>query len=128
VFITLFAYAWVFDPELFPRPTFCMSFSIFNMTVTKRWGGQVIFFNQQAPYTGGTYSIFGDSKSAKGWDCFGIYFRSIKDQKRTDVYWTLMLSLWYPISICGILPAIVLVRKLRKSLKCSLGKVPLSRP
>lgn len=45
---------------------------------------------------------------------YGIYFRDTNHTvDRKHNWWTLMISLWYPIILFGILPAIFLVKKLR---------------
>ena len=43
----------------------------------------------------------------------GLYFRLIKHTDTNETWWTLMVSLWYPIIIFGILPAVYVVQKLR---------------
>lgn len=112
VFIGLYSYAWIFDPDLDP-PSFHISVCSVHMTVTKHWGGKIIFFNQEAPYTGGVYALTGDQTvKAKGCDGFGIYYRLITDTKTTDSWWTLMFSFWYPIFIFGILPTVFVVKSM----------------
>ena len=113
IFIGLYVYVWIFNPKLYP-PSFRIPLCVASMTVTKSWGGNAIFFNQNVPYTGGTISISKDLPiNVKGWDRLGVYFRLISDARRSDNWWTLMVSLWYPIIIFGILPAAYMVQKLR---------------
>jgi hypothetical protein len=45
---------------------------------------------------------------------YGIFFCDISHSLDKDkTWWTLMINLWYPIIIFAILPAILLVKKLR---------------
>jgi hypothetical protein len=85
-----------------------------------RWNGNLIFFNQKSPYVGGITSLTGSNwhstneVSEKGFDAYGIYFCLFKDAHRPNTNrWTLMISLWYPIILFGILPAIYAIKKLR---------------
>jgi len=69
---------------------------------------------EQQESFGGTIGFAGDKTvSEKGWDGCGIYFRIVKDTKKTDNWWTFMVSLWYPVIIFGVLPAVYVVQKLR---------------
>ena len=123
LFIGLYSYAWIVDPDLHSSSS---EISVGNarLTVTKLWGGQLILFNQEAPYTGGIYAMSGDKTvSAKGWDGFGIYFRLIKDTKMVGSWWTLMISLWYPVIIFAILPVTFAVKKWRAKGKLPTGRI-----
>jgi len=123
LFIGLYSYAWIFDPDLHSLP-FEISIGNVHLTVTKSWGGNLVLFNQEAPYTGGIYAMAGDKTvTAKGWDGLGIYFRFIKDTKMVGSWWTFMVSLWYPVIIFAILPLTFAVKKWRAT-----GKLPAGRP
>jgi len=118
-FAGLYIYALIADPHptMSRSSTSCphVSFSDnFNVTVIKHWGGNVVFFNQEVPFFGGS---FGQTESEKGWDGCGIYFRIVKDTRRADNWWTLMISLWYPIVIFCVLPLIFLIQKWRSAPK-----------
>jgi hypothetical protein len=54
----------------------------------------------------------------EGW---GIYFKLINNPAMKINWWTLMISLWYPIILFGILPAIFVVKKLRKKFASQKG-------
>ena len=88
-----------------------------HISVTKDWGGNLVFFNQSVPYTGSIIGLAGD-KTVKeiGFDFYGVSFRWIKNVRRPDSWWTLMINFWYPIIFSGILPAIFVVKKLRNLL------------
>jgi cytochrome oxidase Cu insertion factor (SCO1/SenC/PrrC family) len=87
-----------------------------NFTVTKDNGGNLILFNQNLPFFGGTIALAGDKTTTEtGWDGFGIYFRIVKDAKVVSNWWTFMISLWYPIVITTILPTFFFLKKLRKN-------------
>ena len=117
-FVGLYIYAHVADPHthLESSSAYCPHVSLGDVkaTVVKDWGGNVVFFNQAVPFFGGTISLAGDKTvSETGWDGCGTYFRIVKDTKRTDNWWTLMFSLWYPIIIFSVLPAVYVVQKPR---------------
>lgn len=85
-----------------------------HVAVASNWGGNLVFFNQAVPYTGSLVSIAGDkSVVERGWTGYGIYFRSIEHTNKDQTWWTLMVSLWYPVIIFGILPGLFVVQKLR---------------
>jgi len=69
-----------------------------------------------------TKSLFGFSKDDRETETrfigYGIYFRDTSHAiDKEHNWWTLMISLWYPIILFGILPAIFVIKKLhnRKS-------------
>jgi len=63
---------------------------------------------------GSIVSFAGDKNVVeRGLTAWGLYFRLIKHTDTNETWWTLMVSLWYPIIIFGILPAVYLVQKLR---------------
>jgi len=94
-----------------------------HVAVTKDdWNGNLMFFNQRSPNTGGMLIMTGGhdltnrvdrSTSEKGWDGFGIYFCLIENVRPPESWWTFSINLWYPIILFGILPAIFMVKKLR---------------
>lgn len=123
VFIGLCLYAQIADPHLpidappaaYPRVAFGNSF---NVSVKKDEGGNLGFFNQNEPFFGGTFRFTGDNTtSGKGWSGYGIYFfHIIHTVDKENNWWTLMISLWYPIIFFAILPAIFVIRKIRNRL------------
>jgi hypothetical protein len=132
-FLILYIYAEIADPhtKFETSPIVCphISFGNVNVTVTRNWGGNLIFFDQAVPYMGGTIAFTGD-KSVKetGCDFYGIYFRTIKHAVKKDWdQWTLMISLWYPIILFGILPAIFAVKKLRGRKSVSTEKTVIEK-
>jgi hypothetical protein len=122
-FIVLFAFTWIsdFNPNISPSKEryihwYYISFGNIHVTVAKQWGVKLILFNQAEPYTGSLLALGEGEKeiAISHYDGWGIYFRSIKHTIRTDWnQWTLMISLWYPIIIFGIMPTILGVRRLR---------------
>lgn len=105
VFIGLYTYVWIFNSPFFHIPL-----SKASMTVDKYEGGQVIFFN--GPYPNAT-TMLGPTDTITGYEGCGIYYHVIHDSASNVTWWTLMISLWYPIILFGILPAIFVVKKLR---------------
>lgn len=87
-----------------------------QITLTKDWGGSVIFFNQKEPAIGGSFIINHGDKNRTETDIgggeFGFRFSLIKDSTRADKWWTLAFSLWYPIIISSILPIVFVARKM----------------
>jgi hypothetical protein len=58
----------------------------------------------------------------------GIYFWEMKHTvEKKWSWWTLMISLWYPIILFGILPAIFLVKKLRGRKSASATKTAIEK-
>ena len=89
----------------------------------------MVFFNQKVPYMGSITSFTGDENVKEtGCDFYGIYFRTIHytDKKYWD-QWTLIISLWYPIMLFGILPAIFVVKKLRNLKSASTQKPTIEK-
>jgi hypothetical protein len=90
----------------------------FHVAITKNWGGNLVFFNEERPYTGSIIKFAGD-KTINEWGLngWGIYFRHIENSVQKSIWWTLMISLWWPIILFGMLPAIYAVKKLRAAKK-----------
>ena len=105
VFIGLYIYAWIFDQSFLHIPLGKAS-----IAVHKYESGQVIFFN--GPYPNATTTL-GPTDTETFWEGYGIYHRVINDSASKVTWWTLMISLWYPLILFGILPAIFVVKKLR---------------
>jgi hypothetical protein len=105
-----------------------------HVAVTKYdWNGNLMFFNQRSPYVGGVIAMTGTNSHSvnevneTGWDGLGIYFCLIEDIRRPDSWWTLMISLWYPIILFAILPAIFVVKKLRGRKPASTKKATVEK-
>jgi len=85
------------------------------MATIGRYGESVIVFNQREPYLGSLYTVSGGRPiHVARLDGLGIYFRLIKDPLFKDSWWTVMFSLWYPITAFGIMSAIVLLKRLKE--------------
>lgn len=119
VFVGVLIYAWLNSPN--PRTNESgvhwsyVSLGKVHVAVTMERGGNLVLFNQKAPYTGSIYKLAGDnSVNETGLTSCGIYFRHITHtNEKGQNWWTLMVSLWYPIIIFGIFPCILIIRKLR---------------
>jgi hypothetical protein len=63
-------------------------------------------------------------------DGYGIHYYVIAHTiERDKTWWTLMISLWYPIVFFGILPSVFLAKKLRgRKLALTPKKEPHERP
>ena len=87
----------------------------FHIAVTTSWGGKLILMNQCMPSEGVMLGAdVAETIKRSGWDNFGIRFIHIIHSVEKDKnWWTLMISLWYPIVIFGILPSIFIAKKLR---------------
>jgi hypothetical protein len=109
--VLLFVYVLITNPN---PPNHWPSVSIghdFHCAVIKNWGCNLVCYNGYMPYMGNVVSIDNTSKIVvKGWNGFGIYVRLVKNPSVGTTWWTLMVSLWYPIAIFGML-SIVLVTK-----------------
>jgi hypothetical protein len=133
VFVGLYIYAWVFDPNLYPmnlyqrppRPFFLhIPLGNATMAVDKYDGGQVVFFNGPEPNDRTSSGI--DNQT--GWGFYGIECRlmSVNDPA-VKTWWTLRISLWYPIILFGILPAIFAVKKWRGRKSASTQKTVIEK-
>ena len=117
-FVSLYVYLMVENLIFSADPSHAywpnISIGKFHIAVTTKCGGSLVLFNQEMPYMGSIVSFSGDnSVTERGLTGFGIYFRLIHFIDRKMIWWTLMVNLWYPIIMCGVLPAILVVQKLR---------------
>jgi hypothetical protein len=132
-FIGLYAYVWIEDPNPQSiRITIGSNIKPLNGTnglstgtfvfdgggslhfaVTKEWGGYLVFYNQNIPYSGSIFRFSGDKTiNETGLTGCGIYYRHITHTLEKDKnWWTLMVSLWYPIIMSGILPLALVLKK-----------------
>jgi hypothetical protein len=117
-FASLSFYLWIFDPN--PGngepPMHWRHISLghdINLAASNSEGGESLYlFN--GPMPNGTTMLGPTDTVTGGWDRgYGIYFLSIYDAASKWTWWTLIISLWYPIILFGILPAIFVVKKLR---------------
>jgi hypothetical protein len=121
-FVGQYIYALIADPHLdisrsgkwfvksYPHISFGNDFKV---TVTKDRGGNIILFNQDAPIVGALVVDMGEhTGSEDSWNGLGIDYRIVKDTRRSDSWWTLNFSIWYPIIIFSILPLIFLLKRL----------------
>jgi hypothetical protein len=128
-FVALCAYAWVATPhpQAGESDIHWSSASLgnkFHIATTRSCGGSLVFFNQTTPYAGSVVSFTGDNSVVEhGLTGYGIYFRSIKYIDKKETWWTLMISLWYPVIIFAILPLAFVVKKW-----CATNKLPTGRP
>jgi hypothetical protein len=85
-----------------------------HITITKDWGGRLILLNQCMPSEGVMLSGIGDDKiNVIGWRKCGIYYSYIIHTIEKDKnWWTLMISLWYPIIIFGIVPFACAIKRI----------------
>jgi hypothetical protein len=114
VFVGLYIYAWIFDPNLYfrhGRSHFYIPLGNATMAVDKYNGGQMVFFNGPEP---NSTTSSGSNDNQTGWGFYGIECRlmSVNDPV-VKTWWTLNISLWYPIIIFGIFPVFFAIKKLR---------------
>lgn len=111
-FICLYIIVWFLNPNQNLDWSYFSLGKDFHIAITKNWGGNFVFFNQDSPYTGSIIKFAGD-KTIKEWGLtgWGIYFRHIDNSVQKSVWWTLMISLWYPIIMFGALPVIYFAKK-----------------
>lgn len=78
----------------------------------------------------GQLSYIGDRGQMVGRDTFcnlpGIYYRHFAGMNEPRPYWTLRVSLWYPMLLSAILPAWWMVRRVRAKLRVPLEERKLS--
>jgi hypothetical protein len=83
-------------------------------------------FNDQeyGPY-GGSIITFADGEGRSalevntGFDCPGIYYRYFRFRQIQYELWTLMVSLWYPLVVFGLLLGCWLFQEIRRSARMS---------
>src|SRR6266496_317564 len=70
------------------------------------FGGGAWFYSDEWPYNGSIIQINGQPPISRksGLDFPGVYYRYFRFPAHTT--WSLMLSLWYPIVLLAILPAL----------------------
>lgn len=86
----------------------------FSLAFMSEHGGYLALYNQDLPNNGS--AMFGaDDKSIRimAWGGFGIYFRLVRNTNiPPSNWWTVMVSIWYPVFIVGNL-VLLFVLKLR---------------
>jgi hypothetical protein len=89
-----------------------------GITVTSRFhvgffDGGVWFYSDQWPYRGSIIQVDGQPPLLRqaGFDFSGIYYRIFRFP--ADSTWSLVVSLWYPIVLSAILPALWIYRRRR---------------
>jgi signal peptidase I len=109
-FVALYLYVLATDPGPYP-PTFSISLgNNILITAAKEQGGDIVVFNRGTPYVGSALSIKGRNEAVNigGWDKYGIYYRRVRHVGEKD-WFTLMISLWYPIIGFSIAPIIFII-------------------
>jgi hypothetical protein len=109
----LLAYAWLGSSNSSQGLPYISLGENVHISVTKRVGGGLVCFNQDTPYTGSIIKFAGDNTiNETGFTGAGIYFRHITHAVEKDKnWWTLIISLWYPVIAFGILPLVFLIKK-----------------
>ena len=97
IFIGMLMWAWLIPNDSKPY-NISICYGI-KASVSKEFGGLVYIFNQDQPYTTGSL-VMG---KVEEWGGLGIGFIQIKDATPGDTWWTLSISIWYPILIFGVL-------------------------
>jgi hypothetical protein len=80
------------------------------------WDTRVVIWDdlEYGPYRGSIYNVSdGQGPRMRGFDGIGIYYRNLEAGSQSR-FWTLMVSLWYPVILFAILPVIYLWRKRRR--------------
>lgn len=83
--------------------------------------GRIVFFNdaEGGPYRGSLIALEGESLEQLervSFDWYGIYYRYFH-WRAGDTLWTLMISLWYPLLLCLVLPSIWFSYRVRSRAK-----------
>ncbi|HEY1718421.1 MAG TPA: hypothetical protein VGH42_09045 [Verrucomicrobiae bacterium] len=125
--MSLWGYLWIFNPDpASGEPSMhwrhiSLGHDI-NLAASNSEGGESLYFFN-GPMPNGTTMLGPTDTVTGGWDRgYGIYFLSIYDAASKWTWWTLIISLWYPIIIFGILPAIFAVKKMRNRKSASTKK------
>lgn len=105
VSVILYALVRVVDPTpLKWWPHVSLGNAIHISVINRFWGCNLVFYNGDLPYLGSIISFDGDKTiTEKGCTGCGIYLRLIKNTNVGKTWFTLIVSLWYPIAIFGIL-------------------------
>jgi hypothetical protein len=120
IFVGLYAYALVVSPNLYSHPQTSfpdVSLKKTSIAVNKYNGGQMVIFNGPIPNDTASWGPSNNTNNEKVLCGYGVTYKSIYiDEAGTkeSSWWTLMISLWYPIIIFGIWPAFVVFKKLSK--------------
>jgi len=115
-FLILLFYARIANPDLnLPSERLAVG-RVFNAGVDSRFGGEIVIFNN-LPY-GGSITRLGTNDfmtvAVTGWNSAGLYFRSIKNSAEKGRSWTFRISIWYPIVLFAIYPALFFLKNWRK--------------
>lgn len=80
---------------------------------------RLAFFNvKDYPYTGSIVGFGGEWPKTIGFgDFLGIYYRHHSLSSEGDIWWTLCISLWWPVVLFSISPSLFLYRKHRDHYK-----------
>ncbi len=115
-FLFICAYSFACDP-LYKEPTRYIAITQnVNITVTKHWsGGSLVIFNTELPYLRNiTSGIAGyDTSTSGGFNFVGISYSVFKKSSMPGPWWSVIISLWYPIVLSGAVPMFWLVRRKR---------------
>jgi len=75
------------------------------------FGGGAWFYSDEWPYHGSALTIEKQPPVSHGLDFPGVYYRYFRFSAHTT--WSFMLSLWYPIVLFAIMPALWLFHRRR---------------
>jgi hypothetical protein len=115
-FMSLFVYLWIFNPNpISGEPPMHWHHISLGQDVNLSASGvesheSLLFFNGPMP---NDTTMFGSNVKETFYEGWGIYFKLINNTAMKITWWTLMISLWYPIIIFAILPTIFMIKKLR---------------
>jgi len=111
-FLILYVYAPIANPDLNSPSERLAIGTTFKAGVDSRFGGEIVIFNN-TPY-GGSITRVGTNDfrtvAVAGWNRYGMYFRSISSSLQKGRSWTFRISIWYPIVLFAIYPALFFLR------------------
>lgn len=121
--VALYLYLIIFNPNPIVSDKTGIRWTYISLTkgihiaATKNWGGNLVLFNRDIPNKDVMYDLSDRHNvvTEKYWNGIGLYFISMKyiGVKEPD-NWTLMISLWWPIVIFGIISMSPVVIKKNK--------------
>jgi hypothetical protein len=111
--VSSYIYARIVNPNPLERWHYVSLGNGIHVAVMRGLNCDLVCYNGDLPYLGSIISIENDRKiNVRGWNGFGVYLRLIKNTDVGKTWWTLIINLWYPIVIFGILSIVLVLKRL----------------
>ncbi|MEX0776470.1 MAG: hypothetical protein WD042_12270 [Phycisphaeraceae bacterium] len=118
MFLSVLLLIW-FHPQN-PHLSFGQGFHV-GVCNFRDWDFRLAFFSdaQYGPYRGSIIDLTGTVAMHGFGDRYGVYYRHVQ-WPAGATFWTLLVSIWYPIIATAILPSIWLLRRARRPMQAGV--------